>query len=62
MDRKFLLDISSNLQVVIFVTVKVYFFFALQTVEMMMAAHINIKTTLSTVSLNYINNADLREC
>jgi hypothetical protein len=28
---------------------------------MMMAAHIRIKTTLSTVSLNDINNADFRE-
>ena len=61
LDRKFLLDISPDLQVVKFVTVKVCCFLALQTVKMMMAAHIRIKTTLSTVSLNYINNADLRE-
>jgi hypothetical protein len=27
----------------------------------MMAVHIRIKTTLSTVSLNYINDADFRE-
>jgi len=40
---------------------KVYYFFALHTVEMMMATQIRIKTTLSTMSLNDINNADFRE-